>query len=990
MTLPTHALEKATLQLKWLHHFQFAGYYTALEKGFYKEAGLDVTIREGDPNTFTEHEVVAGRADFGVGTSSLLLHRAHGDDLVVLAQIFQHSPECLLTTRKSGIRSIADMAGRRFMYTTQGGATLALLKKYGISEDKIIKVPHQGDPRDLLTDKADVMLAYKFNEPFIFEQAGEPYLTFSAESAGIDFYGDNLFTTRQLVEARPEFVEAFRKATLRGWRYALGHEAEIADLLLARYSKARSREWLLFEANNMQDLIQPGLIDLGHQNPARWQQIASSFQDLGMLPDDFDATAIIYRPQPRSNYRPMIVSMVISGLIIVTLAGLILMFRRMNRRLQAEINERKQAEQQREADQLFLQTIMDSIADAVFYKDTNSVFLGCNTTYADRYIGLPKDQIIGRTDYDFVPDKYQADLYVESDQKCIKSGRPYQIEIWVPLANGERSRMQILKTPFFDVAGDVAGVIGVARDITEYHQALETIIKQKETAQQYLDIAGVMFCALNKQGDIILMNRMGYQILGYQEGELLGRNWFELCLPVEIPAEIKEVFRQQMSGDFKPLEFYENAILNSAGKERIIAFHNSLLHDENGICGVLCSGEDITERKLTEKNLHQAKEAAEAANRAKSEFLANMSHEIRTPMNGVIGMSHLLRTTELTEEQEQYLTNIESSSRNLISLINDILDLSKIEAGKLALEITDFSLRASIAELLESQQFIIQQKNFTIRTDIQDSVPDILQGDQLRTRQILLNLLGNAIKFTEQGFVAIGARLVSRTGKRVLIRLEISDTGIGMSPEQLERVFAPFEQADNSTTRQYGGSGLGLAICRRLTDLMGGKIWAESRQGVGSTFHVELPFTISSKQKKPQPAAALDAAMPRKTRPIKILLAEDNQVSAEFISKVLTRIGHQIVTVENGQQVLEQLHQQQFDCILMDIQMPLMGGDEATIIIRQQEQQNGGHIPIIALTAHAMDDERKKLLEQGFDAHIAKPVDLGLLTAEIERVTTRA
>ncbi|NJD92431.1 MAG: ABC transporter substrate-binding protein [Geobacter sp.] len=244
---PAHALEKAVLQLKWLHHFQFAGYYMALEKGFYREAGLDVTIKEGGPDAEVEKDVAAGRADFGTGTSAILLALAKGADFVVIVQVFQNSPAIFLTPRKTGIRSVADMAGKRFMYSNQHGDMLALLKNNRVNEDQIIKVPHRGDPRDLIEGKADVMLAYSFNEPYIMELNGEPYYSFSPLSFGINFYGDNFFTTGSNVRERPDFVSAFRQASLRGWQYALQHKDETVEVIQEKYSQGMSREHLRFE-----------------------------------------------------------------------------------------------------------------------------------------------------------------------------------------------------------------------------------------------------------------------------------------------------------------------------------------------------------------------------------------------------------------------------------------------------------------------------------------------------------------------------------------------------------------------------------------------------------------------------------------------------------------------------------------------------------------------------------------------------------------------
>ncbi len=680
----------------------------------------------------------------------------------------------------------------------------------------------------------------------------------------------------------------------------------------------------------------------------------------------------------------LITLLLAASALIGVLGALVIVFRRLSLRLQAEIDRRERAEEERAATARFLEVMLDSVQDLIFYKDAESRYLGCNAACAARYFGRPKEQVPGLTDADVIADPEQLARFIESDQRCLGQDEPLLQENWLPLFTGGRALMQVSKTRFFGPDGRVAGLIGVGRDLTIYHEALQELFREKETAQQYLDIAGVMFCALNRQGTITLINRKGSQILGYQEGELLGADWFERCLPPMVREEIREVFRRQMTGDFAPLEFYENTVITRSGEERMIAFHNTLLHEGDRIGGILFSGEDITDRKEAEQRLLQAKEAAEAANRAKSEFLANMSHEIRTPMNGIIGMAHLLAATPLTGDQRRYLGHIETSAVSLTGLLGDILDLSRIEAGKLELLESDFSLRQCLDELVAGLCLQIEEKHLAVTIREQGEMPELLRGDPLRTRQILLNLLGNAVKFTEQGEITVTLIPLSRRDNRLLLRMEVADTGIGMAPEFLERVFAPFEQADNSTTRRYGGTGLGLAICRRLTGLMGGRIWAESRLGAGSTFCVELPYLIPDGVPSPD---RRDPAAPLQRRPLRLLLAEDNPVNAEFMEKILARQGHQVTLVVDGRQVLEQLERHPFDCILMDVQMPVLGGDEATLIIRRQESAAGGHLPIIALTAHAMEDERQRLLAQGFDAHIPKPVDIALLLDELARLT---
>jgi len=397
--------------------------------------------------------------------------------------------------------------------------------------------------------------------------------------------------------------------------------------------------------------------------------------------------------------------------------------------------------------------------------------------------------------------------------------------------------------------------------------------------------------------------------------------------------------------------------------------------------------QEVEERKKVAENLIVARREAEQANMAKTQFLANMSHDIRTPMHGIIGMTRMVLDTKLSFEQQKYLENIRESADGLLGLLNDILDFSKIEAGQLLIVRQNFDLGRLLAQVQSTMTYNAREKGLQlIFPELPAGLPSLVIGDELRLRQILINLIGNAIKFTEQGSVALTVSEHERSEDRVVLHFQVRDTGIGIEGAKQKAVFASFSQADSSMTRKYGGSGLGLAISKQLVEMMGGSIWLESVAGVGSTFH----FTTVLKLGRVA-AAPVDTVAAKKVKPLHILLADDYPINCDLARLILEKDGHSLTAVGDGLAALGALAEQDFDLVFMDVQMPTMDGLTASKLIRKAEtgedpdQHNlpaelsdrlaGRHIPIIAMTANAMVEDQRKCVAAGMDGYLTKPFD---------------
>lgn len=723
------AQEKVTLQLKWKHQFQFAGYYAAKAKGFYAEEGFDVTIKEYNMDGLVSDHVLSGEADFGIADSSLVLQHMQGKDVVLLTAVFQRSPMIIMTTKESGIKSPYDLIGKKLMYrkNSDDASLTAMFTFLGIRPEQLIHVPHTFQDDALLNGTADAMAAYSTNQPFLYDSLGIPVNIIDPANYGVDFYGDLLFSSKDYVTNNPERAEAFKRASLKGWAYAIENQAEIVRLILTQYNPALNPKKVTKEAEATAQLINMDIIPIGTTFRTRFYRIAQTYVDLGLAKSTYDMQGFL-------------------------------------------------------------------LAD---YLQTSDNFL---------------------------------------------------------------------------------------------------------TSTQLITLASVLLMVVIIAAGLVVFNR-------------------RLQRAVRVKTD----------------------------------------------------------------QLQREKSKAEDANISKSYFLANMSHEIRTPLNGIYGSLQLLRAKNMDDESSELVAIAEKSSQSLLTILNDVLDISKIEAGKLDIENTAFDLTEVIEEVVRNFTPLAVDNDTNLSFYGRALGVNMRMGDPGRVRQIISNIVSNAVKFTSGGKVTITA-----TGDADTVTLVIADTGIGMTPEFLKKIRQKYLQADASTSRKYGGSGLGLTIVDSLIEMMDGSLQIDSKVGEGSQF--TLTLSLPEGEAKP---ASVDSIAPeqgavKSSKPtadsglkgLRILVAEDVAVNQLILDKMLSDTGAIITFANNGIEAIEAVNQAVPDVILMDIQMPEMDGVEATKRLREQYTA----LPIIALTANAMSAQRQDYINQGFTGFVAKPIEINALVTALLKV----
>ncbi len=515
----------------------------------------------------------------------------------------------------------------------------------------------------------------------------------------------------------------------------------------------------------------------------------------------------------------------------------------------------------------------------------------------------------------------------------------------------------------------------------ERKRSVEEVRQSEAKFRSAFENAAVGFVMRTPDSSLVDANSAYCHITGYGTEELRNLPFSSLVHPEDFEENNRQIQRM-LDGEISDFVLV-NRYARKDGQLVWVRKSVSLAYSADGQQRwVITLIEDITDRKRTEDELVAAKEAAETANEAKSRFLANMSHELRTPLNAILGMIDVALPKAGDPVVQDCLETMKQSGDLLLTLLNDLLDSAKIESGKLELEAAPFSLRRMLDQLTRALSVRASEKGLAYYSRMSETTPDAVVGDRMRLQQVLLNLAGNAIKFTERGEVEIALHALSDDREAVL-EFMVRDTGIGISPADLERLFRPFAQADVSTSRRFGGTGLGLSICKSLVEMMGGKIWAESELGKGSTFFlvVRLPLADRVPSELEMSAVVEGTAV----RPLRVLLVEDNPANQKLATYILLDRGHAVAIAGDGEQALALIQQHEYDVILMDVQMPGMNGLEATAAIRERE---GGlsRVPIIAMTARAMKDDRDRCLSAGMDGYLPKPVNAKEMVALVEKL----
>ena len=642
-----------------------------------------------------------------------------------------------------------------------------------------------------------------------------------------------------------------------------------------------------------------------------------------------------------------------------------------------DITERHEAERQiRDSEarlqeqQQFVQRVLDTSPDYVYVRDADANFVFVNEPLKQQlltteHMALRRQPAPPRSSPQYAV-WHELRQLVRADQRVLRGGREVVLEHSVTLRSGEVRWLRSVKRPLRRADGTL-NVLSVGTDITAARLARETLARSEKQYRDLTRFSQAMICTHDLRGQLLSVNPTAEHVLGYTQAELVGAHLTKI-FPPELSAGV-EAYLHSLT--LQPEQHGVMALQTRAGERRYMLYSNLRVDEPGQAPYVIGYSQDVTSRILMEKELKRAKEAAEESARAKENFLANMSHEIRTPINGILGMTGLLAKTALDATQRDYLRIVQSSGRYLLGVINDVLDIARIESGQLQLERVPFDLCEAVKSTAQTLAFKAEEKGLQFLVTPPYLPAPVVLGDSFRLSQILLNLLSNAIKFTDKGSVELAGRLLRDAPEELALEFRVTDTGVGIPADKLETIFESFRQAYTDTARRFGGSGLGLTISRRLAEQLGGQLRVESQPGRGSTFFFRLTL--------PKAHAAVAAAPTEPdylARPgTRVLLVEDHPVNQQLAQLIMEGWQFAVDTADSGAEALALFEQNVYDVVLMDIQMPGMSGLEATALMRQHADARRAGTPIIALTANAVRADQATYRAAGLNDYLLKPFE---------------
>ena len=927
-----------TIQLKYYHNFQFAGYYAAQAQGYYRAAGLDVHIQEGTPAINPVEEVLAGRAQFGVSDSYLVLSRAQGKPVVALGVVFQHAPEVLLVRNQKPGQGLDGLAGKKVMVTDIDSDVIAFLRAKGLASERLVLVPHSFRVQDLVEGRVDAMSAYSIDQPYYLDQIGFPYQIFSPRSAGIDFYGDTLFTDEQELHDHPETVKAFRAASMQGWYYAMAHQEEMVDLILSRYPRQWNRGQLLFEATQMVPLLQPDLVEMGYMNPDRWNRIRDTFASLGMLPQGYSLEGFLYHPRPMMDPRQLLKWVAV--LLALGAAIFVYQIQRSNAAFRA---------------------IFNAASDAIFIHDVASGAILDSNQRATEMFGHTRDEI--------------RKLPFEALCCDIPPHTPGEVRGWLrKAAEGPPQVFEWLAKDRsgrpFHVEGTMrratvnghGRLIVAVRDISARKQAEASLSESEERLRSYIQNApiGVFECDAN--GRYLDINPAASRITGYAREELL-----QMSVPDLLPqAEAEEAGRQfqrliETGYSFGELQFKKkDGEIGHWSVEAVRLSENRFLGFASDISGRKKNEE---ERMVLLRQLYQSQ---------KMESLGVLAGGVAHDMNNVLGAILALASTHLAHVPETHalypsLKTIRDAAIRGGDMVKRLLAFARQTPSEKQ-EINLNALLLEVARLLERTTLA----KVHLDMDLTEDLHPIL-GDGSALSHALMNLCVNAVDaMSDRGILTFRTRNLGM-GQ---VEVTVEDNGCGMPKEVLERAMDPF-----FTTKAAGkGTGLGLALVFATVSAHDGRLSLQSEPGQGTRVTMTFPATLAADAERGQ-APEVNPEVARQA--LHVLLVDDDELIQEAAGMLVEALGHTVTLATSGEAALAMLEQGlQPDAVILDINMPGLGGKGTLPLLRGLRPT----VPILLATGRSDQEALDLVASQPLVTLLPKPFSFQELQSRFDRV----